>query len=123
MTAPQGGRSGPERDASGLTPREWAIYVRGYESGYAKGAADVTAERDAEWNEIARPIARGGPGHVELEALRYGPGGREHFGDPRPGDFKGRAAEQERRGRARSVSAPRRPSAEQPPFEQQREAG
>lgn len=28
---------------------------------------------------------------AELEAERWGPGGREHFGDPRPGDFPGRA--------------------------------
>ena len=28
----------------------------------------------------------------ELEAKRYGPGGREHAADPRPGDFPGRAA-------------------------------
>ena len=28
----------------------------------------------------------------DLEAKRYGPGGRERFADPRPGDFPGRAA-------------------------------
>ncbi|WP_345433797.1 hypothetical protein [Actinoallomurus vinaceus] len=33
--------------------------------------------------------------HAELEALRWGPGGREHFGDPRPGDFEGFGAEYE----------------------------
>jgi hypothetical protein len=26
----------------------------------------------------------------ELEERRWGPGGREHFADPRPGDFPGR---------------------------------
>lgn len=28
---------------------------------------------------------------TELEILRYGPGGRAHAGDPRPGDFPGLA--------------------------------
>lgn len=26
---------------------------------------------------------------AKLEVLRWGPGGREHFGDPRPGDYPG----------------------------------
>jgi hypothetical protein len=31
------------------------------------------------------------PGHVsEIEQRRYPPDGREHFGDPRPGDYPGR---------------------------------
>jgi hypothetical protein len=31
------------------------------------------------------------PGHVpEIELARWGPGGREHFGRPRPGDYRGR---------------------------------
>jgi hypothetical protein len=30
------------------------------------------------------------PGLDELEARRWGPGGREHFADPGPGDFPGR---------------------------------
>lgn len=29
---------------------------------------------------------------AEHERAAYGPGGREHFGDPRPGDFPGRGA-------------------------------
>jgi hypothetical protein len=38
---------------------------------------------------IARPVARGGVGVAELELRRWGPGGREHFGDPRPDDYTG----------------------------------
>lgn len=31
------------------------------------------------------------PAHpTDLEVKRWGPGGREHFADPRPGDFPGR---------------------------------
>jgi hypothetical protein len=30
------------------------------------------------------------PGHVpEIELARWGPDGRKHFGDPRPGDYLG----------------------------------
>jgi hypothetical protein len=29
----------------------------------------------------------------ELEIRRWGPGGRKHFADPRPGDYLGQAGE------------------------------
>jgi len=61
-----------------------------YEAGYAAAEADM----DARWNRIAR-VAVCGPSHAELEEKRWGPGGRAHFGDPRPGDFPGRPAAQE----------------------------
>lgn len=34
-------------------------------------------------------ILSGTPLYSQLEARRWGPAGREHFGDPRPGDFPG----------------------------------
>jgi hypothetical protein len=34
--------------------------------------------------------ARPGPSFAELKERRWGPGGRVHFADPRPGDFPGR---------------------------------
>ena len=49
-------------------------------------------DRDRAWIEAATPIANGGPTFAELELRRWGPGGRAHFGDPRPGDFPGRGA-------------------------------
>jgi len=59
----------------------------------------LTAERDAlaaelrnrdrAWIEAATPIARRGPTFADLELRRWGPGGRAHFGDPRPGDYMG----------------------------------
>ena len=49
------------------------------------------AEMAARGHEIARAAVRG-PSHAELEERRWGPGGRAHFADPRPGDFPGRAA-------------------------------
>jgi hypothetical protein len=33
------------------------------------------------------------PTLAELETRRWGPGGRAHFGDPRPGDFPGRGSQ------------------------------
>jgi len=62
-----------------------------YRAGYRQAEADMAAR----WHEIARPVTRRGPDFADLEAERWGPGGREHFGDPRPGDFPGRAAAQE----------------------------
>lgn len=45
-----------------------------------------------EWHVTAAglPMAAIGPSWAELERRRWGPGGRLHFGDPRPGDFPGR---------------------------------
>ena len=58
---------------------------------YAAGYAAAKADMDAAWNRIAR-AAVSSPPHAELEEKRYGPGGREHFADPRPGDYPGRLA-------------------------------
>ena len=69
--------------------RERAAYLHGQAAGIEIGRRLEAAERHAGWVRIASPIARGGPAYAELERRRYGPGGREHFGDPRPGDFRG----------------------------------
>ena len=58
---------------------------------YAAGYAAAEADMDARWNRIARAAVRG-PSHAELEEKRWGPGGRAHFADPRPGDYPGRLA-------------------------------
>jgi hypothetical protein len=62
--------------------------AKDWQQGYERAHADL--ERD--WHAIADPASRNATSHAELEARRYGPGGREHFGDSRPGDFPGRAA-------------------------------
>jgi hypothetical protein len=75
-------------------------YMRSLFAEYGRGElARVTAERDAlaaelrdrdrAWIEIARPIARGGPAHAQLEFLRWGPDGRCAFGAPKPTDYQG----------------------------------
>jgi hypothetical protein len=61
--------------------REMAVagYERGQVDGYLRAIADVKA------------VQHGMVLDAELEARRWGPAGREHFADPRPGDFPGRA--------------------------------
>ena len=64
-------------------------YEAGHADGYRAGYRQAGADQAAGWNQIAR-AAIGGPAHAELEERRWGPGGRAHFADPRPGDFPGR---------------------------------
>ena len=64
-----------------------ALLAAVFNAGYAQACADL--ERD--WHAIADPVSRNGTSHAELEARRWGPGGRHAFGTPRPGDFPGRA--------------------------------
>ena len=60
------------------------MYALGYEQGLAEGYVLAVSDVKAAQHGIVRD--------AELEARRYGPGGRAHFADPRPGDFPGRAA-------------------------------
>lgn len=68
-----------------LLDAERAAYARGYQDG----RDDQAREDGRRW--AAMPVRRvnGEPTFAELELLRWGPGGREHFGDPRPDDYKG----------------------------------
>src|ERR1700683_4101475 len=59
-----------------------AAFERGQVDGYLRAAADLKA------------LQHGMVLDAELEGRRWGPGGREHFADPRPGDFPGRTARQ-----------------------------
>jgi hypothetical protein len=65
-----------------------AAYQHGHTDGYLQAVADFKA--------FQHGLVR----DVELETERWGPAGREHFGDPRPGDYPGR------------VPAPRQPEPE-----------
>ena len=71
-----------------LCKETWAeAYQSGWRDGYEHGARQL----EAEWPAIVAPVLRNRPDHAELERRRWGPGGREHFGDPRrPGDYPGR---------------------------------
>jgi hypothetical protein len=62
------------------------MYALGYEQGLAEGYVLAVSDVKAAQHGIVRD--------AELEVRRYGPGGRAHFADPRPGDFPGRGARQ-----------------------------
>jgi hypothetical protein len=55
-------------------------YERGAADGYAHAIADVKA--------VQHSLVR----DAEMETRRWGPAGREHFADPREGDYPGRGA-------------------------------
>jgi hypothetical protein len=57
-----------------------------YEPGAAEGYAQAIADVKAAQHGIVRD--------AELKTRRWGPVGREHFADPRPGDFPGRGVRQ-----------------------------
>jgi hypothetical protein len=60
---------------------------------YEAGRRDAEAEMADRWSRVTAVVR--GPDLEEIEARRWGPGGRARFGDPRPGDFRGRAAQRE----------------------------
>jgi hypothetical protein len=66
------------------------MYQAGHADGYQAGYRQAEADMAARWTQLARVV--NGPSFAELEARRWGPGGRAHFADPRPGDFPGRGA-------------------------------
>jgi hypothetical protein len=71
-----------------------ASYLHGYADGIEAGRIIEGGERDALWRANATQMATGQP-FAELERRRWGPGGRAHFGDPRPDDYPGRGGEAE----------------------------
>ena len=66
---------------------------------YQAGRRDAEADMARRWAQIARPAVHG-ISHADLEQRRWGPGGRAHFADPRPGDFPGRGAKPQPRHQA-----------------------
>ena len=70
-----------------------------FQAGLAVGAArarEALLAEQAEAQRVAAAALRSvllSPPYAELEQHRWGPGGRAHFADPRPGDFPGRDAQ------------------------------
>ena len=60
---------------------------RAYLDGYREGRQDAVRELDAQWSVTPSLRIPVDPAFAELERRRWGPGGRERFGDPRPGDW------------------------------------
>jgi hypothetical protein len=65
------------------------MYQAGQRAGFDAGYRQASADLDAAWAKLTRPVTHG-ISFAELEQRRWGPGGRAHFADPRPGDFLGR---------------------------------
>jgi hypothetical protein len=65
--------------------RERAAFLAGAAEGYRRGVEHGARVRQADWPEVLRPLDASPL--VELELLRWGPGGRERFGESRPGDY------------------------------------
>ena len=76
------------------------MYQAGQRAGFDVGYRQARADMAARWAQIARPVTHG-ISFAELEERRWGPSGRAHFADPRPGDFPGRAAEPQAQPEAR----------------------
>ncbi len=92
------------------TDKEAQDYLDLIAAAHAAGRAEAERDMAEQWAEAAKPVTHGGKSQAELEERRWGPGGREHFGDPRPGDYKGgpvKWAEPERPAPSHSVPSPR----------------
>lgn len=64
---------------------ESAAFLDGCREGWRLGLERGARIRQAEWPAFVAALPR--PDFAEIELLRYGPGGRSRFGDPRPGDY------------------------------------
>jgi hypothetical protein len=70
-------------DLSAERDMQLELRHRAFRDGYAAAVSDAVV------SSLLRIWPA--PGHVpEIEKRRWGPGGREHFADPRPGDYAGR---------------------------------
>jgi hypothetical protein len=59
---------------------------RAYADGYRDGHQDAVREADRVWSSLPPARLTFAPCVHELEERRWGPPGREHAGDRRPGD-------------------------------------
>jgi hypothetical protein len=79
-------------EAAELVERETAYRLQLAREMYQAGWAAAEADMARRWAALVRPVVTG-ISHAEHEQRRWGPGGRAHFADPRPGDFPGRGAQ------------------------------
>lgn len=85
--------TGPSVNHPAATSPEVSPEIAAAASLYRQARAEGRREADA---EIAAALLGQNTGYrarmdADQELAAYGAGGRAHFGDPRPGDFPGRA--------------------------------
>ena len=66
-------------------PASWD-YLQLIHGAYQAGKDEAYAEEDAHWERI---FAWCWDGRAQVEERRWGSGGREHYGEPREGDYRG----------------------------------
>ena len=93
-------------EAAELAEHETAYRNQLARQMYEAGRRDAEADMARFWAEAARQVTHG-VSHAELEQRRWGPGGRAHFADPRPGDFPGRENKPEPQTEAELEAEPR----------------
>jgi hypothetical protein len=72
-----------------LLDAERDAYTAGYHEGLKDGFESGAKLADDQWRRLYG--GRDVPSADQLDQLRWGPGGRGHFGDPRPADHRGAA--------------------------------
>lgn len=83
----------PAPDAAAAQVGTWAA-----QQAFALGRE--SADREIAGALLDASEAYRAAGSADQELAAYGPGGREHFGDPRPGDFPGRQQQAEQEAEA-----------------------
>jgi hypothetical protein len=91
-----GPRAGAEADTTPqVVDRDAAASL--YHQAFADGKQ--AGRQEADWDIAAGLLGQNQELRAHMaadqELAAYGPGGREHFGDPRPGDFTGRGSQGE----------------------------
>lgn len=81
-----------DRYLARITAAEAAGFQRGLELGREEGYLYALNEEAIERGIIGAPFRRDRVSFREIERRRWGRKGRAHFGDPRPGDYVGRAS-------------------------------
>jgi hypothetical protein len=95
---------GPRIDPAAQAERDAGVDAAATVGTWAAQQAYQLGRESADW-EIAGALldqneAHRAPMAADQEMAAYGELGREHFGDPRPGDFPGRQHEPEREAEA-----------------------
>lgn len=70
-----------ERWAHAMWREGWQAAERAHADDYNRGYVDGILARKHAQHDLVEA--------TRIDVLRWGPSGREHFGDPRPGDYPG----------------------------------